>query len=65
MVSLVWRFHFFHRSPFWCSTMTTGKPRLPRNTPSINGTRIQRSVSYGTIPSECGVNPALLNDEMA
>ena len=65
MVSLVCRFHFFQFRPFCCSTITTGKPRLPRKTPSISGTRIHRSVSYGTMPSECGVNPALLNDEIA
>ena len=45
MVSLVCRFHFFHRSPFCWSTMTTGKPRLPRKTPTISGMRIHRSVS--------------------
>ena len=45
MVSLVCRFHFFQLSPFCCSTITTGKPRLPRNTPSISGMRIHRSVS--------------------
>ena len=64
MVSLVWRLHFFQLRPCLRSTSMTGKPRLPRKTQSMRGTRIHKSIWYGTMPSEWGVNPALLNEEI-
>ena len=48
-----------------CNAMSTGNPIAPRNTAIHTGMTTKKSWPYGTIPSECGVNPALLNAEIA
>ena len=59
-VSLVCRFHSRNRHPFSSSTMTTGKPSAPRNTPMPSTVMTTGSCMISGRPSTCRVNPALL-----
>jgi len=60
-VSLVCRFHARKRHPLSISTMTTGKPSAPANTPTAITVRITGSCANSAMPPGWMANPALLN----